>query len=104
MVPVKNKTQYIVPLLRWCFKETLSDCSQRISGWLESGVPLMDALHFHRRMKNLPHARRKIGAAGGTGEHPSLHVAFDEGAFVLRREQSQNQNFLALGTGRTFGE
>jgi hypothetical protein len=64
----------------------------------------MDALHFHRRMKNLSYPRRKIGAAGGTGEHPSLHVAFDEGAFVLRREQSQNQNFLALGTGRTFGE
>jgi hypothetical protein len=90
MVPVKNKTQYIVPLLRWCTKQTLSDCSQRISGWLESGLRLMDALHFHRRMKNLSYAGRKIGAAGGTGEHPSLHVAFDEWTFVLRSEQTQH--------------
>jgi hypothetical protein len=55
-------------------------------------------------MKNLSNARRKIGATGGAGKHPPLHVTFNERTFVLRSEQTEDQNFLALRTSCTFGE
>src|SRR4051794_31689904 len=84
MVPVKNKTQYIVPLLRRCPRKSLSGCTQRISGWLVSSILLMDALHFHRRLKDLSDPRGKVGAAAGAGEHPALHLTFDERTFVFR--------------------
>src|SRR4051794_6213912 len=64
----------------------------------------MDALHFHRRVKNLTDARRKVCAASGAGEYPALHVALDERAFVFRSEQTEHQDFFALRAGCTFGE
>jgi hypothetical protein len=73
------------------------------AGW--SRIPgSVDALHFHRSMKNLADAGGKVRAARRAGQHPPLHVSFDEGPFVFRSEQTQDQNFLALRTSGTFGE
>ena len=67
-------------------------------------LDLVDALHFHRCVKNLAHARGKVCATGGACEDPTLHMTFDERALVLRSEHPQHQNLFALGTSRTFGE
>ena len=68
------------------------------------GGLLVDALHFHRRLKNLPYSGWKVGPAGCTSEHPSLHVTFNEGTFVFRSEQAEHQNFFAFRTSCTLGE
>ena len=58
-------------------------------GWNSWGL-LVDALHFHRRLKNLPYSGWKVGPAGCTSEHPSLHTTFNEGTFVFRSEQAEH--------------
>jgi hypothetical protein len=57
---------------------------------LDSSDELVDALHFHRCVKDLAYARGKICSARRAGEDPSVHMPFDERPLVLRREQSED--------------
>ena len=73
------------------------------AGW--SPIPgSVDALHFHRCVKNLADAGRKVRSARRAGQHPALHVSLNERTLVLRSEQTEYQNFFAFRTRRTFCE